>query len=151
MSLKDTLGQEMKVAMKAKDQGALRALRAIKSAILLAETAEGRESGSPLSEEEELALLIKQAKQRKDSIAQFQQNNREDLAKTEEEELAVIEKFLPKQLSEEELTAELKTIVADLGASSMKDMGKVMGVASKKFAGRADGRAISKLVKEMLG
>ena len=151
MSLKDTLGQEMKVAMKAKDQGALRALRAIKSAILLAETAEGRESGSPLSEEEELALLIKQAKQRRDSIAQFQQNNREDLAKTEEEELTVIEKFLPKQLSEEELATELKSIVSDLGASSMKDMGKVMGVASKKFAGRADGRAISKLVKEMLG
>ena len=115
-----------------------------------AETAEGRESGSPLSEEEELALLTKQAKQRRDSISQFKQNNREDLAETEAEELAVIEKYLPQQLSEEELAQELKTIISEVGASTMKDMGKVMGIAAKKFAGRADGKLISKIVREHL-
>ena len=151
MSLKDTLGQDMKAAMKAKDQAALRALRAIKSAILLAETAEGRDAGSPLSEEEELKLLTKQAKQRRDSIDQFKKNNREDLAQTEAEELEVIEKYLPQQLSESELAEELKAIIAGTGASSMKDMGKVMGAATKKFAGRADGKMISKIVRELLG
>ena len=150
MSLKETLGQDMKAAMKAKDQGALRALRAIKSAILLAETAEGREPGSVLTEDEELALLTKQAKQRRDSISQFKQNNREDLAETEAEELAVIEKYLPQQLSEEELAEGLKSLIAEVGASTMKDMGKVMGVATKKFAGRADGKLISKIVREQL-
>ncbi|MEM6628648.1 MAG: GatB/YqeY domain-containing protein [Bacteroidota bacterium] len=151
MSLKDTLGQDMKTAMKAKDQAALRALRAIKSAILLAETAEGREAGSPLSEEEELKLLTKQAKQRRDSIEQFKSNNREDLAQTEAEELAIIEKYLPNQVSEAELTEALKSIVEETGASSMKDMGKVMGVATKKFAGRADGKMISTIVRGLLG
>ena len=151
MSLKDTLGQDMKTAMKAKDQAALRTLRSIKSAILLAETAEGREAGSPLSEDEELKLLTKQAKQRRDSIEQFKKNNREDLAQTEAEELAIIEKYLPKQLSESELLEELKGIIAETGASTMKDMGKVMGSATKKFAGRADGKMISKIVRELLG
>ncbi len=149
MSLKDIIAQDIKTAMKAKDQASLRALRAIKSAILLAETAEGRETGD-LSEEEEIKLLTKQAKQRRDSIDQYTNNNREDLAQTEKEELVVIEQYLPKQLTEEELTSELKKIISQVGASSMKDMGKVMGMASKALAGRADGKIISGKVKELL-
>jgi len=149
MSLKDQIGQDIKTAMKAKDQASLRALRAIKSAILLAETSEGREPGD-LTEEEEVKLLTKQAKQRRDSIEQYMANNREDLAKTEEEELEVIERYLPKQLTAEELESALKKIIEDVGARTMKDMGKVMGTASKKLAGKADGKAISAKVKELL-
>jgi uncharacterized protein YqeY len=150
MSLKDKLNQELKTAMKAKDQAALRALRALKSAILLAETAEGRVHGTPLTEAEEMKLLAKQAKQRRDSYEQFVANNRNDLAQKEKEELQVIERFLPKQMSEEELQAEVQKIVAEVGAESMRDMGKVMGVASKKLAGRADGKAISGIVRSLL-
>lgn len=149
MSLKNTINSDIKTAMKAKDQATLRALRAIKSAIILAETAEG--STGELKEEEEIKLLTKQAKQRKDSITQYRDNGREDLAKTEEEELLVIEKYLPKQLSEDEIRAEVKAIIEQVGAASMKDMGKVMGVASKKMAGKADGKLISTIVKELLG
>jgi len=149
MSLKDTVNQDIKSAMKAKDQARLRALRSLKSVILNAEVEEGRSEGA-LTEDEELKILMKASKQRKDSIQQYKENGREDLAKTEEEELEVIEDYLPKQLSEEELQSEIKKIIEDLGASSMKDMGKVMGLASKKFAGRADGKAISKVVKDML-
>ncbi len=149
MSLKDQIGQDIKTAMKAKDQAALRALRAIKSAILLAETSEGREPGD-LTEEEEIKLLTKQAKQRRDSIEQFKANNREDLAKTEEEELEVIDRYLPKQLTEEELEVALKKIIEEVEASTVKDMGKVMGTASKQLAGKADGKAISAKVKELL-
>ena len=136
--------------MKSKDQVALRTIRSIKSAILLAETAEGRNPETPLTQDEELKLLMRQAKQRKDSLEQYRSNGRDDLANAEEEELRVIEKFLPKQLSEEELEAELKEIVAAVGAESMKDMGKVMGAASKKLAGKADGKAISGIVKRLL-
>lgn len=150
MSLKDKIQEEMKVAMRAKDKAALRTLRAIKAAILLAETAEKRAPG-PLSADEDMKLLVKQAKQRRDSIAQFKENGREDLAATEIEELEVIERFLPKQLTEEELKAEVSKIIEATGASSMKDMGKVMGMANKQLAGRADGKAISALVKQMLG
>ena len=149
MSLKQTIEQDIKTAMKAKDKGALRALRAIKSAILLAETAEGR-NGEPLTEAEGLKLLTKQAKQRKDSIDNFVQNNREDLAQVEREELEVIEKYLPKALSPEELSKEVAAIVEQVGATTMKDMGKVMGIASKKLAGKADGKAISQIVKQLL-
>lgn len=149
MSLKNTINSDIKTAMKAKDQATLRALRAIKSAIILAETAEG--STGELKEEEEIKLLTKQAKQRKDSITQYRDNGREDLAKTEEEELLVIEKYLPKQLSEDEIRTEVKAIIEQVGAASMKDMGKVMGVASKKMAGKADGKLISTIVKELLG
>ncbi len=149
MSLKDTVNQDIKSAMKAKDQARLRALRSLKSVILNAEVEEGRSEGA-LTEDEELKILMKASKQRKDSIQQYKENGREDLAKTEEEELEVIEDYLPKQLSEEELQSEIKKIIEDLGASSMKDMGKVMGLASKKFAGRADGKTISKVVKDML-
>lgn len=151
MSLKDTINQDIKTAMKAKDQAALRALRAIKSAILLAETEEGRDANAPLSPEEDLKILIKQAKQRKDSVDQFEKNGREDLALTEKEELEVIERYLPKQMSPAELTEKVREIVARVGASSMKDMGKVMGVASQELAGKADGKAISSVVKQILG
>ncbi|MEM6767117.1 MAG: GatB/YqeY domain-containing protein [Bacteroidota bacterium] len=149
MGLKDTINQNMKAAMKAKDQAALRTLRAIKSAILVLETAEGRK-GAALSEEEELKLLMKQAKQRKDSLEQYEKNGREDLALIEKEELAVIEQYLPKQLSEEDVKSKVQEIITQTGASSMKDMGRVMGQATKALAGKADGKMISKLVKEIL-
>lgn len=139
---------ELKTAMLAKDEAALRSLRAIKAAILLAKTAEGG-TGS-VSEEEEIKLLQKMVKQRKDSLEIFTQQNRPELAKKEAEEIAVIEKFLPKQLSAEEIKAELAGIIAATGASSPADMGKVMGVASKQLAGKADGKTISTLVKELL-
>lgn len=150
MSLKDKVQAEMVTAMKAKDQAALRALRAIKSAILLAETAEGRVSGSPLSEDEEMKLLVKQSKQRKDSIEQFRNAGRNDLAASEEEELVIIDRFLPQALTPEELKAEIEAIIAEVGATSAKDMGKVMGAANKRLAGRADGKEISVLVKQLL-
>lgn len=149
MSLKETINNDIKTAMKAKDEAALRALRAIKSAILLAETAEGK-AGAELSPDEEMKLLQKQAKQRKESIDQFKANNRDDLAKTEIEELEVIERYLPKQLSEAEIEARLKEIIAQAGASSAKDMGKVMGVATKALAGLADGKLVSEMVKRLL-
>lgn len=148
MSLKTTIEQEIKSAMKAKDQASLRALRAIKSAILLMETEEGR-SGD-ISADEEMKLLMKQAKQRKDSIEQFRANGRDDLAQTEQEELEVIERFLPKALSTEELTARIREIISRVGASSVKEMGKVMGVASKELAGLADNKAVSDVVKSLL-
>lgn len=139
---------DLKTAMLAKDEAALRSLRAIKAAILLVKTAEGG-TGS-VSEDEEVKLLQKMVKQRKDSLEIFTQQNRPELAKKEAEEIAVIEKFLPKQLSAEEIKAELATIIAATGASSPADMGKVMGVASKQLTGKADGKTISTLVKELL-
>lgn len=149
MSLKSTIDQDIKEAMKAKDQVSLRALRAIKSQIMLAETAEGRKDEA-LTEEEEMKLLAKQAKQRRDSWQQFKDNGRDDLASKEKEELEVIEKYLPKALSPEEIEAEVKKIIEQTGASSMKDMGRVMGMASKAMAGKADGKAISQIVKQIL-
>lgn len=148
MSLKDKIGGLIKDAMRAKDKGALRALRAIKSAILLAETAEG--ATGAMSEDQELKLLMKQAKQRKDSAKQFRDNDRADLAEVEEEELLVIENLLPKQMSEEEVEAEVKAIIEQTGASGIKDMGKVMGMASKKLAGKASGGMISSFAKKLL-
>lgn len=139
---------ELKAAMLAKDEAALRSLRAIKAAILLAKTAEG--SSGELKQDDEIKLLQKLVKQRKDSLEIFKQQNREDLAKKEEEEIAVIEKFLPQQLSAEELKKEITGIIAAVGASSPADMGKVMGAATKQLAGRADGKAIAALVKELL-
>ncbi|MEM8889478.1 MAG: GatB/YqeY domain-containing protein [Bacteroidota bacterium] len=149
MSLKSTIDQDIKEAMKAKDQVSLRALRAIKSQIMLAETAEGRKDEA-LTEEEEMKLLAKQAKQRRDSWQQFKDNGRDDLASKEKEELEVIEKYLPKALSPEEIEAEVKKIIEQTGASTMKDMGRVMGMASKAMAGKADGKAISQIVKQIL-
>jgi uncharacterized protein len=147
MSLKENIENEIKDAMRSKDRDRLRALRAIKSLILLEET-KGSEKG--ISEEEELKLLTKAAKQRKESAEVFQKQNRNDLADLELSELRVIEEFLPKQLDEQELERELKVIIQETGASGPQDMGKVMGVATKKLAGRADGKAISGKVKELL-
>lgn len=147
MTLEQTVNEEIKTAMKAKDEAGLRTLRAIKAAILIEKTAEG---GGELDAAGEQKLLIKLAKQRRDSLDIYQKQDREDLAVIEREELAVIERFLPKQLSTEELHAELKSIMAQVGAASPADMGKVMGVASKQLAGRADGKAISEAVKSLL-
>ena len=148
MSLEQKIMTELKTAMLAKDEKTLRSLRAVKAAILLAKTSEG--GGGELKEEDEIKLLQKLVKQRKDSLEIFTQQNRADLAQKEKEEIDVIEKFLPKQMSPDELKAELKLIIAEVGASSPTDMGKIMGAATKKFAGKADGKAISAAVKELL-
>ena len=148
MTLKERINEEIKNAMRAKNQGALRALRAIKSAILIAETADG--ATGDLSPDQELKILGKQAKQRKDSIEQFLQNGRNDLVAIESEELEIIEQYLPKALSQEELKAAIEAIIAETGANSMKDMGRVMGLASTKLAGQADGKDISMVVKSLL-
>jgi uncharacterized protein YqeY len=148
MSLEQKIMTELKAAMLAKDEAALRSLRAVKAAILLAKTSEG--GSGDLKDEDEIKLLQKLVKQRKDSLEIFQQQNRVDLAKKEEEEIAIIEKFLPKQMSAEELKIELSKIIEDTGAASPADMGKVMGIATKKLAGQADGKAISEMVKELL-
>lgn len=148
MNLEQKIMAELKTAMLAKDEAGLRSLRAIKAAILLVKTAEG--GSGELGEEDEIKLLQKLVKQRKDSLEIFRQQNRADLAKKEEEEISVIEKFLPRQLSAEELREGIKAIIAQVGASSPADLGKVMGVASKQFSGRADGKAISAVAKEML-
>ena len=148
MNLEQKIMAELKTAMLAKDEAALRSLRAVKAAILLAKTSEG--AGGELKAEDESKLLQKLVKQRKDSLEIFEQQKRDDLAKKEKEEIAVIEKFLPQQLSPEEIKAELVKIIADTGASSPADMGKVMGAATKQLSGRADGKTISALVKELL-
>lgn len=147
MSLEQNIMAHMKEAMKAKDEAALRGLRAIKAAILLAKTSG---AGGEITADDEIKLLQKLVKQRKDSLEIFQQQNRTDLAQKEEEEIAVIEKFLPKQLDAEELKTIIAGIIADTGATSPADMGKVMGVASKQLAGKADGKTISAVVKELL-
>jgi len=148
MDLEQKVMAEIKTAMLAKDEPGLRSLRAIKAAILLVKTAEG--GSGELKEEDEIKLLQKLVKQRKDSLEIFQQQNRKDLAQKEEEEITVIEKFLPKQLSEEDLKEILAKIIADIGASSSAELGKVMGIATKRLAGKADGKTVSKLVKELL-
>lgn len=148
MSLEQKIMAEMKDAMKAKDEPSLRALRAIKAEIIKAKTEPG--AGGSISEEKETGLLQKMMKQRKDSLEIYQQQQRADLAQKEMEEMAVIERFLPKQLSGEELKAELQQIITETGASSPADMGKVMGTATKKLAGRADGKTISSMVKDLL-
>lgn len=148
MSLEQKIMTELKAAMLAKDEAALRSLRAVKAAILLAKTSEG--GSGELKEDDEIKLLQKLVKQRKDSLEIFTQQNREDLARKEQEEIAVIEKFLPAQMTAEELKTEIEKIIASTGASSPADMGKVMGAASKQFAGKADGKTISAIVKELL-
>lgn len=149
MSLKETLNNDIKDAMRAKDQVALLALRAIKAAIMVIETSEGR-NGAELTAEEELQVVIKQSKQRKDSIEQFRKNGRDELADKEEAELRFIEKYLPKQISSEELDEILKGIIAEVGATSAKDMGKVIGGANKRLQGQADGKLIAERVKALL-
>lgn len=148
MALKETIEGGIKDAMRAKDADRLRALRAIKSLILLEETS-GSNSG-PLSEDAEMKILMKAAKQRRDSLEVFKAQNREDLADKEQVELTIIEEFLPKQLSEAELTEKITAIIAQVGAAGPGDMGKVMGVATKQLAGLADGKAISAKVGELL-
>lgn len=147
MSLEQNVMAQLKDAMKAKDEAGLRGLRAIKAAILLARTSEG---GGEITADDEIKLLQKLVKQRKDSLDIFRQQNRADLAQKEEEEIAVIERFLPKQMNAEELKTIIAGIITETGASSPADMGKVMGVASKQLAGRADGKTISAVVKELL-
>lgn len=149
MSLEQKVMDELKNAMRAKDEAALRTLRAIKAAILLEKTSGSGEE--TISEATETKMLQKLAKQRRDSLEIFEQQNREDLASKEREELAIIERFLPKQMSAEELQAQVKAIIEQVGAKSPADMGKVMGVASKQLAGKADGKAISETVKQLLG
>lgn len=148
MSLKQTIDGDIKKAMLAKEKDELRALRAIKSMILLAETETGAKE--ELEEADELKLLSKAVKQRKESAETYKAQGREDLAAVEEGEIEVINRYLPKMLTEAELEAEVDAIIKETGASGMKDMGKVMGIASQKLAGKADGKAISVLVKNKL-
>lgn len=148
MNLEEKIMAEMKEAMKAKDEALLRGLRAIKAEIIKAKTEPG--ANGQISAEAELKLLQKLVKQRKDSLEIYQQQNRTDLATKEQEEITVIEKFLPQQLSPEALKAAVQQIISTVGATSAADMGKVMGVASKQLAGQADGKAIAACVKDLL-
>ncbi len=148
MGLEQLVMAEMKEAMKAKNEAGLRGLRAIKAAIIIAKTSEG--AGGELKEEDEVKMLQKLVKQRKDSLEIFNKQNRDDLAQKEMEEIAIIEKFLPQQMSEDELKSEISAIIAALGATSPADMGKVMGAATKQLGGKAEGKAISTMVKNLL-
>jgi len=148
MSLQNDIMEAIKTAMRAKDTVSLESLRAVKSAILLAQTETGAKE--EISEEEEVKLLQRLVKQRKDSAKIYIEQGRQDLADPELEQAAVIEKFLPAQLTEEEVEAVVRKIIADNGFSGMADMGKVMGIASKELAGSADGKTISTVVKKSL-
>ena len=148
MSLQKEIMNKMKAAMKSKDALALQALRAVKSAFLLAKTETG--AGEDLSEEQEMKIIQKQVKQRKDSAAIFIEQGRQDLADPELAEIAVLEQFLPEALTEEEIEGVVINTIGELGASGMKDMGKVMGIVSKELSGQADGKVISVLVKKHL-
>ncbi len=148
MSLKTTIDNDIKKAMLAKNKEELDALRSIKSMILLAETEKG--GSTELAADIENKLLMKAAKQRKESAEIFQKEGRLDLTQRENLQLAIISRYLPKQLSEEEITAEIKTIITQVGAKAPQDMGKVMGVATKSLAGKADGKVISEIVKKLL-
>ena len=149
MSLKTNIDNGIKDAMRAKDQDRLRTLRAIKSLILLEETS-GSNTGTDLSADVEMKLLTKAAKQRRDSLEIFTTQGRADLASVEQTELTIIEEFLPKQLSEDDLRAKLEEIKVRVGASAPSDMGKMMGVATKELAGLADGKVVSTMVKALL-
>lgn len=148
MSLFDTVSNDIKSAMLAKDKVKLEALRGVKKEFIEAKTAKG--GSGELSDDVALKILAKMVKQRRESAAIYQEQNRPELAESELAEAAVIEAYMPKQLTDEELAEVLKTIIAEVGATGPQDMGKVMGVASKQLAGRADGRAISNKVKELL-
>lgn len=149
MSLQQQVNSDIITAMKAKDEASLRALRALKSALLLAATAEGAKDA--IEDEQAIKIFQKLAKQRKESMEIFLQNGRTELAKTEQEELEVIEGYLPKQMSEAEVKSILETVVKDAGASSAADFGKVMPLAMKALAGKADGKIISAVLKQILG
>ena len=147
MSLELTINEAIKNAMREKDKIALDSLRAVKSQILLLKT---EAKGADVSAEQEIAILQRMIKQRKDSYEQFVAQNRNDLAEVELAQMKVIEQFLPAQLSAEELEVEIKKIIAEVGAESLKDLGKVMGTASKALAGKSDGKSISEMVKKLL-
>ena len=147
MSLEITINEAIKNAMREKDKIALDSLRAVKSQILLLKT---EAKGADVSAEQEIAILQRMIKQRKDSYEQFVAQNRNDLAEVELAQMKVIEQFLPAQLSAEELEAEIKKIITEVGAESLKDLGKVMGTASKALAGKSDGKSISEMVKKLL-
>lgn len=147
MSLEEKIMGDLKSAMKSKDQAALRSIRAIKAAILLAKT-DG--SGNDVDEKAEIKILQKLVKQRQESHDIYIKQGREDLAVVEQEEIAVIQKYLPEQMSEEKIMEIVKNIIASTGASGMKDMGKVMGQASAKLAGKADGKTLAAVVKNLL-
>ncbi|MBV7441523.1 GatB/YqeY domain-containing protein [Weeksellaceae bacterium TAE3-ERU29] len=149
MSLEKKIMEEMKAAMKSKNKTALEALRAVKSAILLAKTDGSGSEG--LSEADEISILQKQIKMRRDAAEQFSEQGRSEMAENELNQVEVIEKFLPEQLSEEDVLAEVTKIIEETGASEMKDMGKVMKLANERLAGKADGKAIADAVKKQLG
>lgn len=148
MSLETKIAEDIKDAMKSRNQSAVRTLRSIKTALLVHKTSG---ANTDLTEQDEIKLIQKLIKQRQDSLDIFTQQNREDLAVIEREEIEVLHKYLPKQLSPEELKEAIASIVAEVGATSIKDMGKVMGIANQKLAGTADGKSISVMVKEILG
>lgn len=150
MILQEQINADIITAMKAKDEASLRALRALKSALLLAATAEGA-TGDNISDEQAIKIFQKLAKQRKESMEIFLQNGRTELASKEKEELDVIEKYLPKQMSEEEIKAALTAVIQEAGANSAADFGKAMPLAMKALAGKADGKIISALLKQLLG
>ncbi|TNE82206.1 MAG: GatB/YqeY domain-containing protein [Bacteroidetes bacterium] len=148
MSLFDTISADLIKAIKSRNQGDIRALQGIKAQLLLLRTEKG--PGTEVNEEDELKVLQKMAKQRRDSIEIFAKENRTDLVAKEEEELVVVERYLPAQMDDATLEIKVKEIITQTGASSMKDMGKVMGMASKNLAGQADGKRISEMVKKLL-
>ncbi|MEJ6979187.1 GatB/YqeY domain-containing protein [Pedobacter sp. P351] len=148
MMLEQEINKEIKAAMLSKNEARLRGLRAIKAAILLSKTEKG--ASEEITEDTEIKVLQKLAKQRRESAEIYKTQNREDLYKIEIEELEVIEGFLPKQLTEDEVREQIKSLIESSGASSIKDMGKVMGLANKQLAGKADGKMISEVVKQML-
>jgi hypothetical protein len=150
MTLAEKINQDIKAAMLAKDAKKLEALRAVKSGLLLLKTDKGSQGGE-ITEEKEMALLKKLVKQRKESATIYRDNGRNELAEEEEAQAIVIESYLPEQLSGEELRSIVKAIIAETGADSMKDMGKVMGMASKQLAGKADNKEVSGIVRELLG
>lgn len=147
MSLENTISDAIKTAMRGKDKVALDALRAVKSQIILLKT---EAKGTEVTPEQEIAILQRMIKQRKDSFDQFTAQNRTDLADVEAAQTKVIEKFLPQQLSAEELETAMKEIIAETGAASIKDLGKVMGIAGKNLAGKSDGKSISEMAKKLL-
>ncbi len=148
MALEETINNDLKKAMLAKDQAGIRGLRAIKAAILLAKTEKG--GTGEVSEEKEMQILTKMLKQRKESIEVFEKQGRADLATTEHEEVAVIEKYMPAMMSDDEIRAVVQKVIAATGATSQKEMGKVMGAASKELAGKADNKKVSEIVKSLL-
>jgi uncharacterized protein YqeY len=148
MALEETINNDLKAAMMAKDAAAMRALRAVKAALLLAKTEKG--GTGEVTAEKEVQILTKLVKQRRESIDIFEKQNREDLATTEKEEVAVIEKYMPSMMSDEEITAVIQKAITTTGATTQREMGKVMGAVSKELAGKADNKKVSEIVKSLL-